>query len=97
MNDVFEKRVRAAAVAGWWVVLIVTVVVLLQWFAYLVVMWARPAWLPGLWGPEMSWAFIQNVWFWGIAVMKLIWWLLFLLALWLSLWACQLRKRAGSS
>ena len=45
MNDVFEKRVRAAAVAGWWVVLIFWGFLLLQWFAYLAIMHARPEWM----------------------------------------------------
>ncbi len=31
MNDVFEKRVRAAAVAGWWLMLIVIGFLLIQW------------------------------------------------------------------
>ena len=37
MNDIFEKRVRTAAVAGWWVVLITLVFVVLQWLVYLAV------------------------------------------------------------
>jgi hypothetical protein len=95
MNDVFTKRVWAAAVAGWWLVLIVWALVLLQWFAYLGIMASKPAWLPRLWGPNINWDFIQSVWFWGIAVMKFLWWLLVLATLWLSLWAHQLRKQAG--
>ena len=44
MNDAFEKRVRAAAVAGWWVVLITVGFITLQWVIYLAVMHTRPAW-----------------------------------------------------
>ena len=33
MNDTFEKKVRAAAVALWWVVLIAVAVIVLQWLA----------------------------------------------------------------
>lgn len=44
MNDIFEKRVRAAAIAGWWTVLIAVGFITLIWAIYLVVMWARPAW-----------------------------------------------------
>jgi hypothetical protein len=50
MND-FEKKVRAAAVAGWWTVLIAVLFVTLQWIIYLVVMSDRPAWLLSMWGP----------------------------------------------
>ena len=52
MNDIFEKRVRAAAVAGWWTVLIAVGFITLQWIIYLVVMSARPAWLLVMWGPD---------------------------------------------
>ena len=92
MNDAFEKRVRAAAVAGWWVVLIAIAVIVLQWIIYLAVMQAHPAWVLSMWGPNMDWTFVQMVWFWGIAAMKFILWLMAVIALWLTLWARQLRK-----
>ena len=92
MNDVFEKRVRSAAVAGWWVVLIALGFLLLQWLAYLAVTNARPAWLLSMWGPNLDWAFVQMVWFWGMAILKLVVWLLALASLWLTLWVRQLRK-----
>lgn len=94
MNDEFEKRVRTAAIAGWWVVLIAVGFIVLQWIIYLAVMEAKPAWILSLWGPGMDWSFVQTVWFWGIAVFKLIMWLMVLIALWLTLWARQLRKQA---
>ena len=97
MNDVFAKRVQAAAVAGWWVVLITLAFVVLQWLVYLAVIHARPACILSMWGPDLDWAFVQTVWFWGIATMKFILWLLVLVALWLTLWARQLRKRQVSS
>ena len=34
INDVFEKRVRAAAIAGWWSVLVGVAFVALQWIIY---------------------------------------------------------------
>ena len=94
MNDVFEKRVRAAAVAGWWALLVAAGFLVLQWIIYLVVTSARPGWFSSLWGPDLSWSFIQNVWFWITAIFKLCVWLLALVVLWLTLWAWQLRKRA---
>ena len=63
MNDIFEKRVRAAAVAGWWVVLITVGFITLQWIIYLAVMHARPAWFLVMWGPDVDWAFVHIVWF----------------------------------
>jgi hypothetical protein len=45
MNDPFEKKVRAAAVAGWWVILIAVGFLTLLWLVYLAVMAAHPAWL----------------------------------------------------
>ncbi len=95
MNDVFEKRVRAAAVAGWWVVLIAVAFVVVQWIAYLAVMEARPAGLLLMWGPNLDWTFVQMVWFWAVASLKFVVWLLVLIALWLTLWARHLRKRDG--
>ncbi|MGA2617773.1 MAG: hypothetical protein ABSF26_09195 [Thermoguttaceae bacterium] len=94
MNDVFEQRVRAAAVAGWWTVLITLGVVTLQWVVYLAVMSARPAWFLAMWGPGVDWTFVHSVWFWGIAILKFVAWLTALAAVWLTLWARQLRKRA---
>ena len=94
MNDAFEKRVRAAAVAGWWVVLIAVAFILLQWIVYLAVMHARPAWYLALWGPDVDWAFVHTVWFRAIAILKFIWWLMVFAVLWLTLWARQLRKGA---
>ena len=45
INNVLEKKVRAAAVAGWWVVLVAVAFIVLQWLIYLAVMHARPAWV----------------------------------------------------
>ena len=97
MNNVFEKRVGAAAVALWWVVLIAVAFITLQWIVYLAVMAARPAWVLSMWGPDVTWAFVEMVWFWAIAILKFILWLMVLIALWLTLWARQLRKRASGS
>jgi hypothetical protein len=41
-------------------------------------------------------AFVQQVWFWAIAVLKFILWLMALVVVWLTLWARQLRKRTDS-
>jgi len=94
MNDVFEKRVRAAAVAGWWTLLIAVGFLLIQWIGYRLAMSAHPAWLLSVWGgPDTTWSVVQTAWFWGIAIMKICIWPLALMTLWLTLWARQLRKR----
>jgi hypothetical protein len=92
MNDPFEKRIRAAAVAGWWVVLVAFGFVTLQWLLYLYVASQHPAWLMSLWGPGSDWPFIQSVWSWFVAAFKFCTWLLVFVVLWLTLWARQLRR-----
>jgi hypothetical protein len=54
MNDAFEKKIGAAAVAGWWVVLVVLAVLLIQYLAYLFLVRTRPAWLIAMWGPRVE-------------------------------------------
>lgn len=61
MNDSFEKKVRAAAVATWWVLLIGYALLTLTWGVYLVLITARPAWLLPMWGQEVSWDLMQTV------------------------------------
>jgi hypothetical protein len=92
MNDTFERKVRAAAGAGWWVVLVAIVFLAVQWFAYLAVMSAKPDWLLSLAGPGVDWPFLQKVWYWVIVGVKLFVWLLIFTMLWLTLWARRLRK-----
>jgi hypothetical protein len=92
MSDPFEKKVRAAAVAGWWVVLGGYALLTLTWAVYLALVTTRPAWLLALWGQAVTWDFMQTVSLWFLGVFKLFLWFLFLVALWLTLWARQLRK-----
>lgn len=96
MNDAFENRVRAAAVAGWWTLLIAVGVITLLWIIYLIVMSIRPAWFLSVCGPGIDWDFVQHVWFWAVAILKFMVWFMALVVIWLTLWARQLRKRAGS-
>jgi len=85
MDKEVEKKVRAAAVAGWRTVLIAVALITLQWIVYRGVMEAKPAWILSMWGPGVDWAFVQNVWFWAIAILKFVLWLIVLIALWLTL------------
>ena len=94
MNEaisVSEKKVRAAAVAGWWTVLFLLCFVTFQWIVYLLVMHTRPAWFLWIWGPNIDWPFVQIVWFWVIVTLKFVLWLMVLASLWLTLFANHLR------
>jgi hypothetical protein len=95
MNENFEKKVHAAAGALWWTVLIGYLLLTLVWLVYLLLVSARPAWLVGLWGQDISWDFMQTMSLWFLGVFKLFLWFLFLAALWLTLWARRLRRTAG--
>jgi hypothetical protein len=93
MTDPFEKKVRAAAAAGWWVFLIAYGILLVTWITYLTILSARPGWLLTMWGQgDISWNFVQTVSLWFMGAFKLCIWIVFLMVLWLTLWARQLRK-----
>lgn len=94
MNDTFQIRVHDAAVAAWWTLLIAFVFFAFQWIVYLGVMATQPVWVASLWGSGATWESIRTVWFQALAFLKVTLWLLVLVALWLTLWAKQLRKRA---
>jgi len=94
MNDVFQRRVRGAAIAGWWTVLIAAGYLTLVWIVFLVMNSARPAWYQAVLGP-VSWDALQNVALWAIAVLKICIWLMALAVVWLTLWARQLGKVAS--
>lgn len=95
MNDSFQQRVRAAAVAGWWTVLIAVGFLTLVWIVFLGLLSDRPAWFQSLLGPGVSWEYVQNVGFWIISIFKMCVWLMALAVVWLTLWARQLRKGSG--
>ena len=97
MNNPFEHRLQAAATAGWWVILIAVLFLIVQWIAYLVVMDVRPEWIRCLWGPGISWARVQSVWFGMMVVFKVIMWVVLLLVIWLTLWARRLKKTSGAA
>ena len=61
MNNTFEEKVRAAAVAGWWTILIAVAFIVLQWLVYLTVIHTRPSWFLSMWGqpsigPSSNWS-----------------------------------------
>ena len=95
MNDTFEKRIRAAAVAGWWVILVAIGFLFVLWLVYIATISTQPAWFLSLCGRDVSWPFVQTVWFWILSIFEMCVWLLFLVVLWLTLWVRQLRKQSG--
>ena len=97
MDDPFQIQVRAASVAAWWTLLIAAVFLTIQWIAYLSVLTAQPDWVLWLWGPGATWESVRTVWLDALLVVKLTLWPIVLAALWLTLWARQLRKRTPSA
>ena len=53
---------------------------------------ARPSWLLWLFGPGVSWDYVQNVGFWIVSIFKMFIWMMALVVVWLTLWAKQLEK-----
>jgi hypothetical protein len=96
MNNELHRRVRAAAISAWCTVLVGTGLVILSWLAYLAILSARPTWLLSLWGHDLDWGYVQNVWFWAIVTFKMVVWLMALMVLWLTLWARWLRAPGRS-
>lgn len=92
MDELFAKRVRAAAVSGWWTLLIAYVVLLVQWFAYLWIMKMQPESIACLWGQDIIWPEIQYIWLWGMVAYKLVVGTLFFIVIWLTFWARRLAK-----
>jgi hypothetical protein len=81
MNDLFARRVHAAAVAGWWSLLSGAIFLTVVWFVLLRLMQSRQQIFP--------------IALWMIAVFKLCLWLWALICLFLTLWSRQLRKQAA--
>jgi hypothetical protein len=94
MSDVFQQRIRAAAIAGWWTVLIAIGFLTLVWILFLVLVSTRPPWYQSLLGPGVSWEYVQHVGFWGVSIFKMTIWLMALVVVWLTLWSRQLGKRS---
>jgi hypothetical protein len=94
MNDLFERRVRAAAVAAWWTLLVAVIFLTVVWFVFLGVTSSPPDWMERMWGgisPDQ----IFYVTLWLVGIWKLFLWTWAMVAIWLTLWARQLRKSAG--
>ena len=93
MDDLFTKKVREAAIAGWWTILIAWCILLLQWLAYLLIMSKQPAAMICLWGGGVTWQEVRMIWLWAMAAYKICLAMMIFAVIWLTLWARQLAKR----
>ncbi|MFA5179901.1 MAG: hypothetical protein WC405_01150 [Syntrophales bacterium] len=93
MDDLFTKKVRAAAVAGWWTVLIAYCILLIQWFAYLLIIPRQPSGMLFFWGEGVTWQEIRTIWLWAMVAYKLGVAMMIFVVIWLTLWARQLAKK----
>lgn len=92
MDELFIKKVKSAAAAGWWTVFIAYAILLIQWVAYLVIVPRQPSALLCWWGGGFSWPEIRAVWLWAMSAYKLIVAMMIFIAIWLTLWARKLEK-----
>jgi len=89
----FARKVGAAAGAAWWTVLLGAGVLTVTWLAWLGIRSVgAELGLAGIWGLEP--ALVFRVWFWFMAVLKLIVIVIILLAAFLSLWYRALQRLA---
>ena len=95
MDEVFASRVRAAAASAWWTFVVAAAFLLFQWFIYLGVMSAKPAFALTMWGPDATWDGIRTPWLQALVLAKLGLWLVLIAAVWLTLWARRLRTVRG--
>ncbi len=93
MDDLFTKRVRTAAIAGWWTLLIFYCVLLIQWLAYLLITAKQPAGILLIWGEGVTWPEIRTIWLWAMVAFKLSIAMMLFVIIWLTLWAKQLAKK----
>jgi len=92
MDELFIKKVKAAAAAGWWTVLIAYCILLIQWFAYFII----PRQMAGMlcfWGEGITWQEIRTLWLGAMVVYKIGVAMMIFAALWLTIWARQLAKK----
>ena len=93
MDEIFTKKVRSAAAAGWWTLLIAYCILLLQWFVYWLIMNRQPEGMLCLWGKGVTWTEIRTIWLWAMVAYKLGFGMLLFVVIWLTLWARQLAKK----
>ncbi len=93
MDEIFTKKVRAAAVAGWWTLLIASCILLIQWPAYLLIITKQPAGIRCFFGEGVNWSEIRTIWLWAMVASKLGFGMILFVVIWLTLWTRQLTKK----
>jgi hypothetical protein len=93
MDEMFIKKVRTAAVAGWWTFLIAYSVLLIQWLVYLLIMSRQPAGMLCLLGEGVTWQEFRTIWLWAMVAFKLGIGMMLFVVIWLTLWARKLAKK----
>ncbi len=91
MDNAFLAKVRAAAVAAWWTLLVAIAFLVFLWLFYLLALHVKPGWFLSLVGPGATWEILGPIWFKALLIVKLSLWPIGVAAVWLSLWARQLR------
>lgn len=91
MDNLFQKKVRAAAIAGWWTLLVAVAFHLFVTGGFAFLMHAKPTWVTCMWG-GLSWDEIQHVGLYMIATYRVMVWLLLLVVVWLTIWARRLKR-----
>ncbi|MCE5328251.1 MAG: hypothetical protein LLG01_17745 [Planctomycetaceae bacterium] len=94
LNDILARRVKAAAGAAWWTLLIMVIILTGAWIGVLLVTHQRPEWVGNLIGGKIDWDQIHTMYLWFFGAMKMILWVVFMLSVWLSIWARKLRRIA---
>jgi hypothetical protein len=93
MDEIFTRKVRSAAIAGWWTLLIFYCILLIQWLAYVLIMTRQPAGMLCIWGAGVTWSEIRTIWLWGMVAYKLGIGMMLFVVVWLTLWARRLAKK----
>jgi hypothetical protein len=95
MNGEFEKRLRTAVRAAWCTIIGGVVMMTATWLGSLWIMHAQPDWIRTMWGGQsLTWDQMQTTILWFFSIFKLILWTAMLGALFLTLWARNLKKAA---
>lgn len=95
MNDTFAVRVRSAASAAWWTTLIWAILITISWLGIMAIMHIRPEWVLRMIGESVTWDDLGRIYLWFMGVFKTLLWLLFMGAIFLTIWAKKLH-RAGT-
>lgn len=93
MDDVFCKRVRAAASAGWWTLLIGVAWLSVSWVFWICLLRAQPGWLLQLWGGgDLTWQTVHTLVLEFTAVAKLVLMVWLLGTICLTIWGRKLKR-----